>query len=347
MTVRGLIMKKGIKANSEPVGESLIFLILSYFFIHIFLKAFGWLLYPFKDKDPDAIKREYESSVEQKQQARNLRYDTISKDINDPMYQFYERNVENPELYVDDNNNNNDYYLAWFLKWKRGEVLDSNLRWAPPIYDFKEDMQYNFLLYLNNQLKLHENAVIGSIVLLSTLGRFYPEFDASSFKTVREDLEAYTIDVERSKVIEELRGEINKYGLSEYIADYLIENVSSENIPEIASRIKRALEHGYDESTCIYLAEHAIEPDTSVAECIGKVTLEATCFTPEVAHLYACGKLTIEDLKDMKDFFDAAEESLGLAIYMTNDDGIVPFEELLKDKLKKYQRKNLSVCIMK
>lgn len=164
--------------------------------------------------------------------------------------QEYACNENNPlTLYV----KGEDRYKEWHRRWLNGEVLDTNLLWAPEVYlQFNEEEKvFNgaFVNYLEVQIALHEKANMVRH-LERTLRKYYPEF-ASSISETRKDIVALRERIVARKLQEELCREIMKTGLDRRMAFFLIRK-GGKNLKEQAKTLYLLSEKcEFSEDTCM------------------------------------------------------------------------------------------------
>jgi len=194
--------------------------------------------------------------IEQKRLAREKRQEELLNDPNDPWNQFQARFVDKLPEYKKDKKNNEMYYL-WFQAWKNGEVIDSDLRWAPTVMNYDDTMRDNFIQYMKIQYSLHKKAgFVKRALFLNTIYKYYPEL-STSMRGLENDLANYEEEnniINTKRILEE---EIRKFGLPLTSANYLAgKKINTEKLREEAQLIKRNIEKGYSEDACIFILIH-------------------------------------------------------------------------------------------
>jgi len=322
------------KSAHEEFRDNIIMTIIGYFVVYVVASVMDFILNPFgKEKDID---NKILEKICKKQQARQER----KLCSEDPMSQYYQRFIERPKDFRGDPDN--EMYRDWFNEWRAGNILDSDLRWAP---SFDVEMTSTFLKYLKRQMNLHSKAsLMRRLLFINTLHRYYPEFSPSLNELAR-DIERYESQMSKEDVRSNLKAEIEKYGLDDTLADYLInKNLSASKLKKTAQFLKQCVEYGYSSGTSICLVENKIPMDSTVASIIHKVVSEIG-LPARVGLAYAQRKVTVEELSEMKEHMDAALEIYGLKLYeCATDHEKTVYDELIDEYLKQYsQNKRISV----
>jgi hypothetical protein len=257
---------RSAKGSGDLLKENIIFFLIAGFMIYAIQRFFAFLYSPFKDEKATDTR----SYINGKQKAREAYLEAVEEDETDPMHQFQERYVANPEKYRKDPKNKS--YKAWYEDWRAGRVIDTYLRWVPEIYCRKGDMRKGFIDYMKIQLVLHKKASFGTrIKFLRTIQKYYPEFIAS-MAGLENDLAQYDLMVAEGELKKILAKEINKFGLSEQIAEYLSEQkMKPEELKKAAETIKSFMDKGLCGSTSICAFENGL--DETEAKVIEHVTV--------------------------------------------------------------------------
>jgi hypothetical protein len=305
------------KESSNKYGN-VIFMVVCLFIVVAFERFMNFILKPLskETRETDNLP----GIIEAKQEAREAYLERIAEDANDPMFQFQARFIEDPKSYQGDPDNK--IYKAWYENWKKGEVLDSNLRWVPEVYD-GDSFTPEFLEYMKIQYALHKKASwIDKTKFLNTIRQFYPEFSAS-FKGMAQDLARYSDMVNDETLQGELQEELKKYGLSEELADYLAKkDLSVKELQRQAEYLKSCAERGYEISASICALENgcALEEVKVINMVVRESDLPAA-----VGLAYLREEITVEEVKEL----------IGtLSIFDRSD-----YDEIIADELKTYRSK--------
>ena len=298
------------KSAGEKFKEDLIFLLIGTFIIYLIQKFFAFLFSPFKAASVNG--RGY---IEERQEAREQYMDAIEEDETDPMHQFQLRYIINPEAYKGDADNK--AYKDWYEAWKRGEVIDSGLRWAPDMYNRDESMRVSFLKYMKIQWNLHRKAGLRDRMrFLRTIRDYYPEFTAT-LRGVKNDLARYEMMVKEDNLKETLAREINRFGLPEAIAEYLADrNMSPDQLRQAAEFLKPFVEKGYSESTCICALENnlTLEAADAVEQIAVKMELPV-----RVGIAFLKDEISGDDLVEIHKRMLELREDLGTDVFTVRE----------------------------
>jgi len=322
------------QTQGEAFQENLIWTIVSLFIAFTFERFLNFLFNPFGNEED--VEEKIAEKLYARQRARETRERALAENTEDPLNQYYRR--------LDSKSDSDDaIYKKWFEEWKAGKILDSDLRWAPSI---KDGITPNFLKYLKRQLDLHSRAsLLKRILFLNTLHRFYPEFSAS-LTTLGKDIARYEAQMSNDTDKATLRSEIKKYGLSDGVADYLMEeNLPARKFKQAVAFLKRCQDIGYSADTSICLYENRIAIDSEAAKVIHKLVSEYA-LPSRVGYAYVKDQITISQLKEMCDYITTAQEIYGSGLYK-----IAPgktqtmYDDLVDEYLKQYRQKNQVVQI--
>src|SRR5512135_2655504 len=86
------------KGSGDLLKENLIFFLIAGFVIYAIQRFLAFLYSPFKDEKATDTR----SYISDKQKAREAYLEAVEEDETDPMHQFQERHVTNPEKYRKD-----------------------------------------------------------------------------------------------------------------------------------------------------------------------------------------------------------------------------------------------------
>lgn len=247
---------------TERIKGNMIFFIVTGFILYLFSMFLKFIFSPLKVLSPREAADKVDEKIEEKRAKRLQKRRMVHS--NDPMEQFYLRFVDNPEEFKNDPDN--EIYFAWFDAWKKGKVIDSILRWAPDILDDDgESIRSNFIQYMKIQLVLHKKAsFLRKMQFTNTIFRFYPEFSAN-LSGLETDLAQYESENEEETAERELREEIQAFGLSEELADYLIKkDINAKTLRKEVLVLKKWAEKGYNAEACITALEQNYEDENAV-----------------------------------------------------------------------------------
>lgn len=244
--------KPASKENmTNNLQNDVAFLIVGCFILYAISQILEFIFKPLKMLSEDQVTEKFEQMINNKRAARLSR---TFDDPNDPMNQFQMRFIEKKPKYKKDKENNVLYY-AWFQEWQNGNVIDSELRWAPDILNEEDNLRPNFIQYMKIQYFLHKKSgFIKRALFLNTLYKYYPEL-SSSMRGLAKDLANYedeNTEIETEKL---LRNEIQKFGLPEELAEYLA-NRDTSTLREEAKLLKRYIEEGHPSEACICVLEN-------------------------------------------------------------------------------------------
>ena len=324
------------KTASEQLQSDVLFYAIGFFCIALVIRFFEFLFKPFEeiqvfghDNTGLVIKK-----IEAKQQARAKFLALLERKTEDPMYQYQERFIINPADHKRDPDNK--VYQAWYEQWKKGHVLDSNLKWVPEIYK-GDDFTNNFLRYMRIQLRLHKKAPITNRIQFSnTLFRFYPEFSCS-LKGFERDLERYEGMVADDMLSQELKVEINKFGLSDTIADYLShKDYTAKTLERKAKLLKALVEQGYKTETCIAAVEKFTrESDTDIMALAASLDqiITKTGLPPDVCAEGLNGDIDMDDLVSIAKEMKGSLSMYGPDVFKEQEDGQTLYQKLLNERI--------------
>lgn len=318
------------QTRGEAFQENLIWTIVSLFLVFAFERFLDFIFNPFGKEE--AVEEKIAEKLYARQRARETRERAFAENPDDPLNQYYRR--------IDSKNDPDDaIYKKWFEDWIAGKVIDSDLRWAPSI---KDGITPNFLKYLKRQLELHSKApLLKRILFLNTLHRFYPEFSAS-LSTLGGDIARYEAQMSRDTDESKLISEIKKFGLSDGLADYLIEeDLSTRDFKRAVTFLKQCQDAGYNADTSICLYENRIVIGSDTAKIIHKLTSEYA-LPSRVGYAYVNGQITIAQLREMCEYLQAGQEIYGSGFYQVAPNKTkTMYDDLVDEYLKQYREKNL------
>lgn len=223
-----------------------------------------------------------------------------------PLYQYMQRFVLNARQYKGDVDNKE--YKEWFKCFKAGNIIDSNLHWAPDVYktygDESVEISLEFLTYLDRQVVLHENGSAEERkIFMATLRNYYPEFE-SNFKNLQDEIAEYRITVKEKEAHEEFVLVMDDNGIPRSIAEELKkETHNSKTLKLRISIAKEWLDAGYGIKTASFGARNNYAPGDELAPVIDKMI---TVFNSEIAALSLIrGDLSIEQVSEFLKGFNA------------------------------------------
>lgn len=241
--------------------------------------------------------------------ARTTQRTVYAEDTQDPMYQYISRFVEHPLDHLGDPDN--DYYQKWYEQFGRGEILDSDLRWAPEVYDDDHKICNEFLRYLEVQVNLHEGRSEAGR-FLKTIRKYYPEFEAkfSSIKLAIEGLRRRNVKAAQRAAIKE---ELAQAGIPAGIAVTLsLFKMSSEELRERLLLVRKRISQGYPERVVEVMAVHGIRDEFVVEQ--GNI-LYSNGIDPTLAVDISNGDLTQSDIRDVLGFASNFRNVMGDAAF--------------------------------
>jgi hypothetical protein len=249
-------------STTERIKANMIFLIVAGFILYLFSMFLKFIFSPLKVLSSREVADKIDAKIEEKRAKRLQKRRVVHP--NDPMEQFYLRFIDRPEDFKNDPDN--ELYFAWFDAWKKGKVIDSVLRWAPDILDDDgESVRSNFIQYMKIQWALHKRAsFLQQMQFTNTIFRFYPEFSAN-LRGLEADLAQYESENEEEAAERELREEIQAFGLSEGIAEYLVnKDINAKTLREEILILKKWAEKEYNDEACITALEQKYEDENAV-----------------------------------------------------------------------------------
>lgn len=314
-----------VQEHKEDLIHKINEFIISGIIIYIFVAFFDWLLEPFHRK---STRDDHRERIDEKQKQRNEYLSFIERDENDPMFQYQLRFLEEPKKFRGDPDNK--VYEKWYGSWKKGEVLDSTLRWVPVMYDCNDDMTPEFLAYMKTQYFLHKDRAgfFNKRRFLKTIRDYYPEFSAS-FRGMGEDLARYCSTATDNSVEEDLRSEMIRFGLSDDYADYLIEqDLSPAELKKVAVFFRECIQRDIRLEVAVISYINGWTTEFQVVEKLEELTEQSKMPTRAIV-AYMKREITLEDLSaltnDVRELYSPEDDDLG---------------EYVDDQLKKIRAKN-------
>lgn len=326
-------------SSAERIKANIIFLIIAGFILYLFSAFLKFIFSPLKVLSPRETADKVNAKIEGKRLKRLLKRRIDHPD--DPMNQFYLRFIDKPEEF--ENDPDNELYLEWFETWKKGLVIDSILRWAPDLLDNDgESIRPNFIQYMKIQLVLHKKAsLLQKMQFTNTIFRFYPEF-SPTLRGLEEDLAQYESENEEDAAVKELREEIQAFGLSEDLAEYLIEkDINAKTLKAEVVILKKWAEKGYNTEACIAAVENDFNDENAV-KIVDIITSEPVCLPTRVAIARIREEIDDDQLNEIiysiKDLcetwgIDIHDEAIG-----TNE---THYDQFIDVKLKEFREKKV------
>ena len=325
--------------RTEKLRGDVIFFIIAFFIIYLFTSFLNFLFRPLKALSAKEAADKVDEKIEEKRTNRLLKK-TIGNLPEDPMEQFYLRFVDKPGDYRRDTDN--EAYFAWFQEWKAGNIIDSNLIWAPDILDEHGEIRENFIHYMKIQLTLHKKAsLLKRMQFTNTIFRFYPELSAS-MRGLEEDLAQYGAEIDEVNAEALLEKEIRAFGLSQELAEYLADkDINAQKLREEAVFLKACTEkEGYDADVCICALENSITHDTALK--VIKIIISDMELPGRVAMAFLNKELNQEQLTDIGQFMINICEQWGSDIFeIDQGTGETHYEGFVDAKLKQYRGKKV------
>jgi len=253
------------KTVGDQFIENIAFVLIAGFAAWLIERLITYLFSPIAPISRKEVREELERKVVESISKREYRLDRIALNELDPMHQFQVRFIINPEQHKDDPDN--EKYYAWYRSWKAGEVIDTTLRWAPPMYDDDGLIKANFLDYLALQKKMHVNTSKGMWFLL-TIHEYYPEF-TPSWEGLDEDIVGYRAEVQEVTTKDTL---VKEAGLPKEFIEELDElHLSPGRIPRAVEFLRTCHEFGYDAITSIVMYDNNVKPGSPEVEVVQKI----------------------------------------------------------------------------
>lgn len=341
MRHKSLQYKPPKKSIGEQVMEDLVMLAIISFLVYVICGFFKVLFWPLRylfmtaeEIDQEDIKKALE-----KKWARTAYLNQMREDPTDPMNEYLDRFVRNPEQFADDPDN--DEYLKWYLIWREGKVLDSRLRWAPDVYlneDEKNYLNIEFVNYLEIQYKLHLRAGWSSRhCFLDTIRKYFPEV-TPRFSAMEFEIEELKERAKTRLLKRELAEELRKLGLPEHISEALSkQKINGKELLTKAKVVKRCIEYGFEERAALFIANKGYEPDGEIAQ-IANHLLSKGC--PEyLAEPFLDGNIDKDELLEVLKFRTATYDLLGEGALETKPNGMTYAEDAFRKKLAEVKAK--------
>jgi len=308
------------KSARDQFMEGLVLVMIAAFLLWCIEKVFNFLFSSFVPLDWAKVAAKIEEDFNSRIARRAFRQERFAAQYRDPMHQFQERFILYPEDYRDDPDN--ERYYGWYRDWKAGRILDTFLRWTPPMYDDEGMIKANFLDYVAMQKKLHQGTSRGYLFLL-TIRTYFPEF-TPTWRGLEEDLAGYRVEAHHRLVLQ------NTDLPQSYLAE--AEGLVSEGarLDQDLAFLKRCAEAGYDVATAMTMLENKVEPCTPEVEIIQQVL-----FTMRLPRK-ACGillrhELTAEEMAQVAHDYDNARSLYGLDFYRTREGDTASVNEQIFD----------------
>ena len=326
------------KNLSTQFREDITFVIVGCFILYIFQKFLSFLFSPLHMKSTEEVETRLEEKIADKVFAREERLHRINQTPSDPMYQYLLRFVESPDKYRNDPDN--QIYKEWFQEWKNGNIIDSTLRWVPNVFKRNEEMNPVFIEYMKIQLNIHKKASFGKKMQFSnTLHKYYPEL-SPGLKNLEHDLAHYEAEVVGMDMHKAFHDEIQKFGLPDEIAEYLINlNMKPADLKKTAKVMKDKMEKGISSELCIFAYENKLK-DSSVA-AIHLIT-DQTGLPIRAGAAYLKNELTIEEAKELNEHMQQVLDTYGRdAFEVIEGSDKTAYDAILDNQLEHYRAKKV------
>lgn len=312
-------------SESDRLTGNLIFVVVAVFIFYLFNSFLKFILSPFKVVTLKEAAEKVNAKIGEKRIARWKRQ---LSDPNDPMAQFHLRFVEKPDEYKGDADN--EPYYAWFKEWKAGNIIDSDLRWAPSVFDDELEIRPNFIHYMKIQLDLHKKAsLVSKMRFFNTISKYYPELSAT-LRGLEEDLAQYDAELDEAEAEKVLQEEIQAFGLPKDIAEYLAySDLNAKGLRDAALYFKECIEAGASSDIAVCAFENRIKINESSLQIIGH--MERLNLPDELGIEVLKGNITPEQLIEIADQADSYRD-------LYDDE---PDEEFYNDILMRYRGKKL------
>ena len=327
------------KSAGERLKDDLIYMAIGCIIVNLFSRFIEFITKPLRAPTlgPDEISERIEEVSEKKEQARAQYYEEIEADESDPMHQFQLRFLSNVEDYrARKNALENKKIKEWYLAWKRGEILDSGLRWAPEVI-LNEKFNPAFINYMKIQYTLHKSAsFVQKGLFYRTINKYFPELTPTP-RGLAHDLSAIDAMIEERKLENELKEAINKYGLGKELADYLTK-ANPSKIKEQAEILKVFQDHGFNPKTSICALENNL--DIESARVIDKVVVDF-CLPSRVGLAYLQKQIDENDIMEIVSTINFHVASYGDEIFdHRKGSDISLFDEIINRELVVHKAQN-------
>ena len=326
------------KSVGQQLAGDVVFLLAACFMAWLVARLVDFILSPFQTTPSwKGTRKKIDADFDRRKAARERRQEAVDLDESDPMHQFQERFLTNPEKYMADSDN--AVYYAWYKEWIAGGIIDTVMRWAPFIEDPDTGtVAGNFLDYLNIQVQLHKKvSVTKRMMFLLNVHRCYPEL-TPTIKGLEEDIVAYRGEVLERGLHSELHNELVSQGLEEDIAEYL------ENADMPAGRMAKAVrffldakEHGCESDVAICMYEEGVGVEDPMAIAVTKILGELK-LGRKITHMYLTQQLFADDIEYIWEHMEESKEFMGDALDTEAPEGGTYHENFLE----KYSREALA-----
>jgi len=326
------------KSAKATLVENAVFLIVACSIVWVVAKFFDFLFKPLtKIFTHEESVEQVKDAMSVKQANREIRLDRLAEDSSDPMYQFSLRFLEKPEVYK--GGAHNAKYREWYDQWKKGNVIDSTLRWAPQcLAEDGETLRPNFISYMKIQLDLHKRASwYRRNVFLHIISKYYPEF-SPSLKGLETDLANYENESAEKGLIEELETQTNSL-IPEELTKYLMDrNLSPTKFKRLALILKGYSDQGFCPEACICAVENKIT-NTSHIEMIHKIVSELK-LPAKVGLAFVKGEIVADEISELALTLNELIEKYGEgAFYENENNGVCLYDGYLDAYLQEYKTK--------
>lgn len=328
------------KSFGAQLQEDIIFIVIGCFIIYVITGIFKVIFFPFRYLLMSNEQLEQEDIQKAIQKAKNRGYylQEYRDDPRNPMYQYRQRYLVNPQKY--ENDPDNEVYLEWYKAWKAGQIRDTKLYWIPDVYierDHKKYINPDFLNYFDLQFELHKGWFLRT-AFLNTVRKYFPEFTPTSSGIMNDLCELR--DRSRGKHLHyQLIDEMVKLGIPENAAKKLSKmNLSGLELKELVGKVKKGIEHELHYETAIFIARRDIDPASDEADL---ANLFFTHTLPEfVIAAYFDDNLDNDDMKILIEKAVSVRDILGLSAFQKDENGKTPYDEILKEEMEKLAAKH-------
>ena len=330
---------KSPKSAGERLKDDLIYMAIGCIIVTAFNKFIEFIMKPLRAPtlDEDGINERNERTAEEKEEARAKYYEEIETDESDPMHQFQLRFLLKAENFkARKEAAENKQFKEWYLSWKRGEILDSGLRWAPEI-TLNGKFNPAFVSYMKIQYTLHKSATfIQRRLFYRTIDKYFPEFTPNP-RDLAHELSALDSMLEERKLENDLKDAIKKYGLCKELADYLVD-ANPSKIKEQAEVLKVYQDSKFDPKTCICALENNL--DVESARVIDKVVVDF-CLPTKVGLAYLKKQIDENDIMELVSMVNFQIASCGDGVFDCRKGSTATYlDEVLDSSLLRCKAKN-------
>lgn len=288
------------KTASEKIKNSIFDFVVVMVVYWILVSLVQVLLEPFRilfmsDRQRFASKM---AKAKEKIEKRVYNRKIYDEDPNNMLSLYLERFKIHPDKYVGDCNNDN--ILNWFNGLKNGILLDTDLTWAPEVYE-GDLISENFLNYLLNQVELHRNSSLrDQVSFMKTLRNFYPEF-TPKYSVLLSEIKGFQEKAKAQALTQELTDVVIGSGVPDELAQELVKAyLTPKELKEAITVVRGCTVKGYGIEMGRFCLAHKYDVNTAEQETSDMVNQILTFSNNEdIALALIRGSLSFEELNEM------------------------------------------------